>query len=285
MNDDLDSAAGRDLDSATGRDRDATAGRDLDFSGQVVVVTGGARGLGRGIATRFLRAGAQVVICGRNEPEELPAAGAMRASFVAADVRDPDQSGRVIDAAVERHGRLDVLVNNAGGAPPSDTATVSPRFSTSIITLNLIAPLVLAQQANAVMQAQESGGSIVNIASVSGLRPSPNTAAYGAAKAGLINLTATLGVEFAPKVRVNCVSAGYIVTEQAHLFYGDDAGIAAVGAIIPMGHMAEPSEVADVVLFCASPLARYVAGANIVVDGGGERPAYLDAATPRSADQ
>jgi NAD(P)-dependent dehydrogenase (short-subunit alcohol dehydrogenase family) len=253
------------------------------FAGRAVIVTGGARGLGRGIATRFLAAGADVVICGRNAPDDPPTAGGRTASFVAADVRDPDQSQTVIDACVERHGRLDVLVNNAGGAPPSDTATVSPRFSTSIITLNLIAPLVLAQQANAVMQTQPDGGAIVNIASVSGIRPSPNTAAYGAAKAGLINLTATLGVEFAPKVRVNCVSAGYIVTEQAHLFYGDDAGIAAVGRTIPMGHMADPAEIADVVLFCASPLARYVAGENIVVHGGGENPAYLDAANTGGA--
>jgi NAD(P)-dependent dehydrogenase (short-subunit alcohol dehydrogenase family) len=251
----------------------------LDFSGQVVVVTGGGRGLGRGIANRFLEAGAQVVICGRTDPDELPPGGGRVATFVAADVRDPAQSQRVIDACVDRHGRLDVLVNNAGGAPPSDTATVSPKFSTAIIALNLTAPLVISQQANVVMQQQPTGGSIVNISSVSGIRPSPNTAAYGAAKSGLINLTATLGVEFAPKVRVNCVSAGYVITEQAHLFYGDDDGIAAVGRTIPLGHMAEPAEIADVVLFCASPLARYVTGTNIVVHGGGELPAYLDAAT------
>jgi NAD(P)-dependent dehydrogenase (short-subunit alcohol dehydrogenase family) len=253
------------------------------FAGRAVVVTGGGRGLGRGIATRFLEVGADVVICGRNEPDVLPASGARRASFVAADVRDADQSQALIDTCVARHGRVDVLVNNAGGAPPSDTAAVSPRFSTAIITLNLIAPLVLAQQANAVMQRQDEGGVIVNIASVSGLRPSPNSAAYGAAKAGLINLTQTLGVEFAPKVRVNCVSAGLIVTEQSHLYYGDDEGIAAVGRTVPLGHIGSLDEVADVVLFCASPLARYVTGANIVVHGGGERPAYLDAANPAAA--
>jgi NAD(P)-dependent dehydrogenase (short-subunit alcohol dehydrogenase family) len=255
----------------------------LDFSGQVAVVTGGGRGLGRGIATRLLEAGAEVVVCGRNAPDAPPEADGRTASFIAADVRDPDQCQQVVDAAVGRHGRLDLLVNNAGGAPPSDSATVSPRFSTAIITLNLIAPLVLAQQANAVMQRQPGGGVIVNISSVSGLRPSPNTAAYGAAKAGLVNLTATLGVEFAPKVRVVCVSAGYVRTEQAHLFYGDEEGIAAVGATIPIGHLADPAEIADVVLFCASPLARYVTGTNIVVHGGGERPAYLDAARPGEA--
>ncbi len=180
----------------------------LDFSGKVVVVTGGARGIGRGITERFLEAGADVVICGRNVPDDLPAAGGRTAVFVAADVREPDDVDRVVTETVTRFGRLDVLVNNAGGGPPADSATASPRFSTSIITLNLIAPLVFAQRANAVMQAQEAGGVIINIASVSGIRPSPGSAAYGAAKAGLLNLTETLAVDYAPKVRVVAVTVG-----------------------------------------------------------------------------
>ena len=252
----------------------------LDFSGQVVIVTGGCRGVGRGIAEGFLAAGADVVVCCRHEPETPPSVDGREATFVAADVREPDAIDEVIRFTMERFGRIDVLVNNAGGAPPSDTATVSPKFSTSIITLNLIAPLVFAQRANTVMQEQPGGGVIVNIASVSGIRPSPSTAAYGAAKAGLINLTQTLGVEFAPKVRVVCVTAGLVRTEQAHLFYGDEAGIAAVGATVPLGRMAGPDDIADVCLFLASPLARYVTGVHIVVHGGGERPAYLDAANP-----
>ncbi|MGZ4796552.1 MAG: SDR family oxidoreductase, partial [Acidimicrobiia bacterium] len=145
---------------------------------------------------------------------------------------------------------------------------------------NLLAPLVCAQRANAVMQDQPEGGAIVNIASVSGLRPSPGTAAYGAAKAGLLNLTQTLAVDYAPKVRVNAVSAGLIRTEQSHLHYGDEAGIAAVGATVPLGRMGSPTDVARACLFLASPLAAYVSGANLVVHGGGERPAYLGAASP-----
>ena len=149
--------------------------------------------------------------------------------FVAADVRDPDGIDAVVAATVERFGRIDVLVNNAGGGPPADSATVSPKFSTAIINLNLIAPLVFAQRANAVMQQQDDGGVIINIASVSGIRPSPNTAAYGAAKAGLLNLTQTLAVDYAPKVRVDRRHRGLVETEQSHLFYGDEAGVAAVG--------------------------------------------------------
>jgi len=246
----------------------------LDFSGRCVLVTGGTRGLGRGIAERFATAGADVVVCGRREPDE-PGVG----RFVAADVRDPDSVAALFADIAAHEGRLDVLVNNAGGAPPADTATASAKFSNAIIGLNLVAPLLCAQGAFAIMREQSGGGAIVNIASVSGIRPSPNTAAYGAAKAGLINLTETLAVEFAPSVRVNCLSAGYIVTEQSHLFYGDADGIAAVGRTIPLGHMADPSEIADVAVFLASPLARYVSGANVVVHGGGELPAYLGAST------
>lgn len=249
----------------------------LDFSGKVAIVTGGCRGVGRGITERFLAAGADVVICCRHEPDAAPSAGGRTAAFIAADVRDPDQIDAVVAFTRERFGRLDVLVNNAGGAPPSDTATVSPKFTTAIVTLNLIAPFVFAQRAFAVMKDQPEGGVIVNISSVSGIRPSPGTAAYGAAKAGLINLTQTLGLEFAPTVRVVCVTVGLVRTEQAHLFYGDEAGIRAVGDTIPTGRMAEPSDVGDVCLLLASPLARYVTGEHVVVHGGGEWPAYLQA--------
>ena len=251
---------------------------ELDMSGRTVLVTGGARGIGRGIAERFLAAGAAVAICGRSEPDELPTAEGRTAVFIAADVRDADAVDALVAAAVDQLGRLDVLVNNAGGSPSADSATVSPKFSKAIIELNLLAPLVCAQRANAVMQQQTEGGSIINIASVSGLRPSPGTAAYGAAKAGVLNLTQTLAVDYAPKVRVNAISAGLIRTEQSHLHYGDDAGIAAVGATVPLGRMGTPADIASACLFLASPLAAYVSGANLVVHGGGEAPAYLNAA-------
>lgn len=263
----------------------STRGDDaLDFSGQVAVVTGGGRGIGRGIAEAFLAAGGDVMICGRTPmddgslPEANDASGALRrAGFVVADLRDPDQATAVVAAAVERFGRLDVLVNNAGGSPTTDAATVSPRFSASIVNLNLLAPLYCAQAANAVMQTQEHGGSIVNIASVSGLRPSPGTAAYGAAKAGLINLTQSLAVEWAPKVRVNALSAGLVATEAADDHYGGPAGIAKVAATVPLGRFGTPEDMAGICLFLASPLAAYVSGANLLAHGGGERPAYLAA--------
>ncbi|MDQ1373762.1 MAG: hypothetical protein QOJ09_1100 [Actinomycetota bacterium] len=248
----------------------------IELDGLVVLVTGGSRGIGRGIVERFLAAGAAVMTCGRSEPHDLPTG----AAFTVADVRESEQVETLVAATVDRFGRLDVLVNNAGGSPPADAATASPRFSTAIVTLNLLAPLFCAQRANAVMQDQDEGGAIVNIASVSGTRPSPGTAAYGAAKAGLINLTQSLAVEWAPKVRVNAVTAGLIRTEQAELHYGDEAGIARVAATVPLGRMGDASDVADACLYLASPLARYVSGANLLVHGGGERPAFLEAANP-----
>jgi len=251
----------------------------IDMSGKVVIVTGGGRGVGRGISERFLAAGAIVAICGRNALETLPTANGNTAEFYTVDVRDADQANTMVDAVVAKYGRLDVLVNNAGGAPYAEAATASPRFSESIIRLNLLAPLNFAQAANRIMQQQNNGGVIINIASVSATRPSPGTAAYGAAKAGLINLTSSLAVEWAPKVRINAIAAGLIQTEQSHLHYGDEAGIAAIGATIPLGRMAVPGDIGDVCLFLASPYSSYISGIHITVHGGGEKPAFLGAST------
>ena len=258
-----------------------TQGHDLagvnDFTGKVVVVTGGARGVGRGITEAFLAAGADVAICGRKEPaqDELPGADGRRAVFLTADVRDAEQAASVLTATAERWGRVDVLVNNAGGSPAVRAADASPRFVAQVVALNLLAPMYCAQAAHALMQTE--GGSIINIASVSGLRPSPGTAAYGAAKAGLINLTRSLAVEWAPRIRVNCVVAGLIATEAAQDHYGGAAGIAAVARTVPLGRMGTPDDVADACLFLASPLAAYVSGAALEVHGGGEGPAFLAA--------
>jgi NAD(P)-dependent dehydrogenase (short-subunit alcohol dehydrogenase family) len=250
----------------------------LDMSRKVVIVTGGSQGIGLGIAERFLREGAEVVVCARHPPPQPVASGGRTAFFVPADVREHDQVENVVSETVRRLGRVDVLINNAGGSPPAEAATASPRFSAAIIALNLVSPLVFAQRVNTVMQKQDEGGVIVNIASVSALRPSPGTAAYGAAKAGLISLTRSLAVEWAPKVRINAIAAGIIRTEKSHLHYGDEAAMARVAATVPLGRMGEPEDIADACLYLASPLARYVTGASLEVHGGGEAPAFLRAA-------
>jgi NAD(P)-dependent dehydrogenase (short-subunit alcohol dehydrogenase family) len=247
---------------------------DLGLGGAIALVTGGVRGVGRGISEVLVEAGATVIACARRPPEDAVSG----VEFLACDVRDPEQVQAMAMAILERHGRLDLVVNNAGGAPHTDAATASPRLHAKVVELNLLAPLLVAQVANSVMQAQPNGGSIVMVSSVSGHRASPGTAAYGAAKAGLDNLVASLAVEWAPKVRVNSVVAGMVRTEQAHLHYGDEAAIAAVGATVPLGRLAEPAEIGRCVAFLASPLASYVSGSTLTAHGGGEVPAFLAAA-------
>lgn len=257
-------------------------GSSAEFEDRVVLVTGGTRGIGRGIAEAFLDASAKVVVCARHPPEQMPAGDGRSAEFMACDVREASNVQELVKTIIERHGRLDVLVNNAGGSPMADAATVSPRFHEGVLRLNLFAALHAAQAANARMQEQEDGGVIIMIGSISALRPSPGTAAYGAAKAAVLSLTSSLAVEWAPRVRVVAVSPGLVRTEQSHLHYGDEAGIAAVSATIPAGRMAVPADVAEACLFVASPRASYVSGTNLLLHGGGEKPAFLNASNTDS---
>lgn len=244
----------------------------IDLAGKAAIVTGGTRGLGRAIAAALADAGAKVMVCGRNAPDDLPAG----VEFLAADIRDPDAAKGLVDAAAERFGRLDIVVNNAGGSPAAEAATASPRFFDSILRLNLQAPMYMAQAAYPHMLAA-GGGSVINIASVSAIRPSPGTAAYGAAKAGLLNLTQSLAQEWGPHgIRVNAIIAGLMQTENAEATYGDQAAQDAVGKSMPLQRMGTGEDLAGAVLWLCSDLASWVSGARINVDGGGERPYFLD---------
>ena len=248
---------------------------NIDYTGKVVLVTGGTKGIGAGIAQGFLAAGATVLVCGRQEPEALPESQGRNADFYALDLRDTVALSELFKRISNEYGQLDVVVNNAGGSPAVDAATVSERFSESIVRLNLLAPLNVAQQANQLMQAQDAGGAILFIGSVSASRPSPGTAAYGAAKAGVLSLVSSLAVEWAPKVRVLSVSPGLIRTEQSHLHYGDEDGIAAVAQTIPAGRMGRPDDVANACLYAGSEMAAYWSGTDLLLHGGGEKPEFL----------
>jgi NAD(P)-dependent dehydrogenase (short-subunit alcohol dehydrogenase family) len=247
------------------------------MSGKVVIVTGGTRGIGAGIARAFLGAGADVVVCARNEPTELPRHSGRVAAFIQADVRQPGDGMDLVRNTKERYGGVDVTVCNAGGSPQAAAATASPRFHAKIIELNLIAPLHVAQAAYPALA--ERRGSITMVGSVSGVRPSPGTAAYGAAKAGLHHLVTSLAIEWGPEVRVNAVVPGMVATEAAADHYGATPDV--VAATVPLGRLATPEDVAGVCLFLASPQAAYISGASIAVHGGGEPPAFLMYATPK----
>jgi NAD(P)-dependent dehydrogenase (short-subunit alcohol dehydrogenase family) len=246
---------------------------NLGLKDRVVLVTGGVRGVGAGISAVFADQGATVVTCARRPVEGLPY------EFRSCDVRDPDAVAELIDGIVDTHGRIDVVVNNAGGSPYAMASDASPKFHQKIIELNLLGMLHVSQRANGHMQDQPNGGSIVSISSVSGRRPTPGTAAYGAAKAGVDSLTTTLAVEWAPKVRVNAIVVGMVETEQSELFYGDAESVAAVGATVPLGRLAKPTEIGWAAAFLASDAASYISGAALAVHGGGEPPPYLEASS------
>lgn len=249
------------------------------LAGQAALVTGGTRGIGLVIAQQLAQAGAQVMVCGRTQPQGGLPAGVR---FAPADVREPDQARAVVQRAAGDFGRLDLVVNNAGGSPSVPAASASPNLVTAIVRLNLLAPFFVAQAANAIMQEQGDGGLILNIGSVSAIRPAPGTAAYAAAKAGLVTLTQALAIEWAPKVRVNCVTVGLVRTQDSLAHYGDEQAAEAVAATVPLGRLATPADVAGTCLLLASPLAGYVTGASLVVDGGGQRPSFTEALSDRT---
>lgn len=251
----------------------------IDLSGSVAVVTGGTRGVGAGIARALLEAGAEVVTCARRPPDKPVEAAGRTAAFLPVDLRDPAAVTDFFDRVRAEHGRLDVLVNNAGGTPFRMLGDGGAGQHARVLELNLVAPLTASLAAYEVMRHQSGGGVVIMVGSVSGTRPSPGSAAYGAAKAGLENLARSMAVEWAPRVRVNTLVLGMVRTELSHLHYGDEDGIAAVGRTVPLGRLAEPSDIGDACVFLASDRAAYISGAGLAVHGGGERPAFLDAAT------
>lgn len=242
----------------------------------VVLITGGSKGIGAGITQAYLAQSYQVVICARTAPEQALEVAGNEAHFIAADLKNSESIEALFAEIKSQYGRLDVLINNAGGSPAVDAGTVSPRFHSSIIHLNLVAPLQVAQEAYQLMQASSGQGTIIFIGSISALRASPGTAAYGAAKAGVLSLVQSLAVEWAPHVRVVAVSPGLIKTEQAHLHYGDAAGIAAVEQTIPLQRLGTPEDIAQACLYASSDQASYLSGSNILLHGGGEAPAFLN---------
>lgn len=254
----------------------------FDFTDQTVVVTGGSRGIGRRICEAFAEAGADVYTCSRRGLDtpfrDTSENGTILSEIV--DVREPAATEAWLDRCADKRGGIDVLVNNAGGAPSVPSAEASPKLTNKILELNLNAPLILSQQAHSHLTNREGGGVIVNIVSVSSTRPTPASVAYGAAKSGLMNATRSLAVEWGPKVRVNCIVAGLVVTELTEGHYGDEESKARITRQIPAHRFARPEEIAHACLFLAAKDSGYVSGAALEVHGGGEWPPTIP--RPRS---
>ncbi len=250
----------------------------------VAIVTGGASGIGAAIARRFTEEGARQVIVGLAAEMETASAlvdelGRERAVFVAGDVTAPETGARAAEVAVERYGRLDVLVNNAGlDYSGVHVLESDPAFSRRVMEVNFFGCFLMLQASaramtdTAVAQTGRTAAAIVNVASRAGVVGVPTMAVYGASKAALISLTRTAALELAPRIRVNAVAPGATVTPMMRTWIGEQddpaAFESALAAAIPLGRLARPSEIADAVLFLASEEASHVTGICLPVDGG-----------------
>jgi NAD(P)-dependent dehydrogenase (short-subunit alcohol dehydrogenase family) len=241
------------------------------LQGKVALVTGGSRGIGKGIAKAFAEAGARVMITSRKASscEETAKELGDAVSFEAGHIGRSEDAERVIDATIERLGGLDVLVNNAATNPyAGPTIDVDrPRWEKTL-EINLTAPLVWTQIAWR-RRLKEGGGAVINIASVGGLATSPILGVYDVTKAALIHLTKQLAAELGPRVRVNAIAPGLIRTDFARVLWEGDRG-EKVAAAYPLKRLGEPSDVGAAALFLADAEASgWITGQTLVLDGGG----------------
>lgn len=243
---------------------------DLRLDGKVALVTGGSRGIGKGIARAFAESGAKVMITSRKADACEEAAGEIGHGCLweAGHVGQPDDAERVIDACISQLGGVDVLVNNAGTNPyAGPTIDVDlPRWQKTF-EVNLTAPLLWTQLAWQKTM-REHGGVVINISSVGGLATNPVLGVYDVTKAALIHLTKQLAAELGPQVRVNAICPGLIKTDFARLLWEGDRGDE-VAASYPLGRLGEVEDVAAAAVWLAAESGSWITGQAIVLDGGG----------------
>jgi 2-dehydro-3-deoxy-D-gluconate 5-dehydrogenase len=246
----------------------------IDLSGRTAIVTGGAMGIGLGIARRLHEAGASVVVAdldataGEHAAEALLARRADSALAVQCDVSDSGSVEGMVDAAVERFGGVDVLVNNAGIFPMLPLSELDRETFQRVVDVNLTGLFLCTKVVSARMIARGKGGRIVNITSIDALHPSMvGLAHYDASKHGAWGFTKNVALELAPQgIAVNAIAPGAIRTPGVGDI--DEAALEGFEAMIPMGRMGDPDEIGRAALFLASGLSSYMTGAQIVVDGG-----------------
>jgi NAD(P)-dependent dehydrogenase (short-subunit alcohol dehydrogenase family) len=254
----------------------------FDLTGRAVLVTGAARGIGLACALRLRAAGAHVLVADRDADQTVAAKQRLLAlpghsdvDTLVLDVADPDAATAAISGCVDRFGRIDGLVNNAGIYPPAQFGEITPEHIRQVFGVNVEGLILLTQAAVLHMRAQRSGGSVVNIASIGALRGvHPGTLTYGASKGAVISFTRrAAGAVGGDSIRVNAIAPGAIDTSGDDGLGGGADGAAAPGSpardlAIPLGRIGTPDDVATVAVFLVSDAARYVSGVTIVVDGG-----------------
>ncbi len=241
---------------------------ELRLDGKVALVTGGSRGIGRAIAATFAAAGATVMISSRKEDALREAAGEMegQVDWFAANAGDPEQAAACVAACVDRHGAVDVLVNNAATNPymgPSIDIDL-PRYDKTW-QVNLRGALVWTQEAWR-RSMRERGGVVLNTSSIGGMSVEPAIGIYNATKAALIHLTQTLAAELAPGVRVNALAPGLVKTDMARALW--EPAEEAIARRLPLQRLGEPEDIANAALFLASEAASWITGHTLVIDGG-----------------
>jgi 7-alpha-hydroxysteroid dehydrogenase len=253
------------------------------LDGQVAIVTGAGKGIGAAIAQTFAEAGADIVLAARTRSDlervakQVESFGC-RALVVPTDVLDFEQLQNLADLALKEFGRLDLLVNNAGGFPPKPVANTSAREFEAAFRFNVTSAFELSRICAPLMVECGASGAILNISSVAGHRPTPCFAAYGTAKAALSYLTRELAQDFAPKVRVNAIAVGSTKTDALNTILTDEIEQTMI-ELTPMARLGEVEDIALGALYLCSPAASYVTGDILAVNGGMER---LNMAMPRA---
>jgi NAD(P)-dependent dehydrogenase (short-subunit alcohol dehydrogenase family) len=245
------------------------------MANRIILVTGALTGIGRAIALAFAKQNDTVVVAGRHQDpgdalaDDLLAAGAPESMFTLTDVRFDDQVAALIDAVVERFGRLDVAVNNAGtDGTLSTVPEITPEMYATVFDTNVLGTLLSTKHELRIMQPQ-GAGSIVNVSSIFGDRGAPRAALYVSSKHAVIGLTRSAALEAIDYgVRVNAVAPGYVDTEMFTRTVGGEEGRATAAKSIPAKRAGEPDEIAAAVTFIASEGASYLTGQTIFVDGG-----------------
>jgi NAD(P)-dependent dehydrogenase (short-subunit alcohol dehydrogenase family) len=242
------------------------------LDGKLAIVTGGASGIGAATARRMAEEGARVAVLDLHAEAAAAVADEIGGLAFGVNVADRDATEAAIDAAVDALGGLTTLFSNAGIGSLKPLDAYTDKEWDLLVDVNLKGTFNATRGAVPHLRAA-GGGSIVNMASVSGIRPTRGEAPYAAAKAGVIALTMSGALEYGPDcVRVNCVSPGFIRTPLTEFAFSVPAYVDALDAVTPLGRAGVPDDVADVVVFLSSGLARYVTGQNVVVDGGSMLP-------------